>query len=465
MPADESSARAQLSFRFNDFLDFLAAELHLPAEQRASLAQAGASDPYKLCGLMNIPSESLARYFAAFCSFDFLPFVNPESAQLNLLTASFCKSNSVIPVKLDGKLIFAVSNPFRFEIFDVLAQKFQGQPYGFAVADPKTISFLLVDDSTTTLSSLRALRADDSFHGKPADETESPIALIADNILTTAVQHRASDIHVEPKESHVLVRFRIDGDMKEIYGLKTETGTRLLSRLKVFGNLDIAEKRKPQDGMIEAEIAGKKFKLRLATTSTPKGESMIIRLLDQSMEAPQLGSLGLTPNQAQTLTGLARRDRGLILIVGATGSGKTTTIYSLLSQIDCKAKSLITVEDPVEYKIAFANQQQVNEKAGITFESVLKSSMREDPDILYLGEVRDTFSSKAAMDFASTGHLTITTLHTSNATTAIFRLERLGVARGSIADSVVAIVAQRLLKKLCETCLEVSPPTEEEIRC
>jgi general secretion pathway protein E len=250
--------------------------------------------------------------------------------------------------------------------------------------------------------------------------------------------------------------------MRDIYALKGDTGSRIISRLKVFGGLDISERRKPQDGIVEAQIGDQKFKLRLATTSTPKGESMVIRLLDHSVAIPALDKLGFSGRQGDQIRNLASRNRGMILLVGPTGSGKTTSIYSLLSMIDTKSRSLISVEDPIEYRIPFCNQQQVNEKAKVTFESILKSSVRQDPDILFIGEIRDALSAKIAMDFSSTGHLTISSLHTSNATTAIFRLERLEISRSVLSDSVIAIVAQRLLRKLCDFCKEVGPPDEKE---
>jgi type II secretory ATPase GspE/PulE/Tfp pilus assembly ATPase PilB-like protein/ActR/RegA family two-component response regulator len=261
---------------------------------------------------------------------------------------------------------------------------------------------------------------------------------------------------------HTLIRFRIDGDMRDIYSLKNTTGVMLISRLKAIAGLDITERRKPQDGAMEAVISGRTFKLRLATTSTPTGESLIMRLLEPEVKAKELQSLGMTDDQIRTIIDSTNRHQGLLLIVGPTGSGKTTTIYSLLSHIDCRTRSLISVEDPVEYRIPFANQQQVNEKGGVTFDALLKSSVRQDPDILFIGEVRDNYSARVAMDFASTGHLTISTIHTSNATTAIFRLERLGITRGIMADSLLGIVAQRLIKKLCPHCRVVKPISDQE---
>ncbi len=295
------------------------------------------------------------------------------------------------------------------------------------------------------------------------DQVEKyPVMHIANNILYSAVEERASDIHIEPKEENTLVRFRIDGDMRDMFKLKKKTGDMLISRFKAMGGLDIADRRKPQDGGLEAIISERNFKMRLATTSTPDGESLVIRMLEPSVKPAPLTELGMTPEQTGLMKDLASRSQGVVLMVGPTGSGKTTTIYSFLSQIDTKSRSLITVEDPVEYRIPYANQQQVNEKAGVTFEALLKSAVRQDPDIMFLGEIRDPYSAKMALDFASSGHLTISTIHSSNAISAVFRLERLAVGRDTIADAVLAIVAQRLIKKLCPYCKKVIPATAKE---
>jgi type II secretory ATPase GspE/PulE/Tfp pilus assembly ATPase PilB-like protein/CheY-like chemotaxis protein len=278
-----------------------------------------------------------------------------------------------------------------------------------------------------------------------------------------AVTERASDIHVEPKETETIVRLRVDGDMENLWTLQKSTAAKLISRFKAVAGLDITERRKPQDGSVEAVILERTFKLRLATTSTPSGESLTIRILDPNKKPKSLEELGMSQEQVKLMTQFFSRTSGLILLVGPTGCGKTTSVYSLLSQIDCQMRSLTSVEDPVEYRIPFANQQQVNNKAGVTFDVLLKSLVRQDPDILFIGEVRDPYSAKIAMDFASTGHLTLSTLHTSNATTAIFRLERLEISRGIMADSILAIVAQRILKKLCPFCKGIERITAREI--
>ncbi len=436
---------------FGEFQIFLSEKLALTGDKKERLMKGKSKDLFSLCPVLGISSSELAQYFAHFTGWTYCPYISPESLQLGKLPAPFCRKNLMVTLKDgSGREAFAVANPFDGELFDLLRNRFEEKNLNILIVDFKAIEFLLSghdEEKNTALLETPGLSAIE----------------IADNVLFSAVSQRTSDIHIEPKEAHHVVRFRVDGDMKEVYALKKETGIQVISRFKVLAGMDIAERRKPQDGALEMMIQSVTYKLRLATTSTPHGESMIIRLLDPNIKPKALGELGMTEDQVKTLTEFANRDRGFVLVVGPTGSGKTTTIYSLLAQVDCKTRSLCTVEDPVEYRIPFANQQQVNEKAGITFESVLKSTMRQDPDVLFLGEVRDPFSAKASLDFASTGHLTITTLHTSNATTAIFRLERLGATRSVMADTLLGVVAQRLLKKLCDPCKKVAPPTPEEI--
>ncbi len=293
--------------------------------------------------------------------------------------------------------------------------------------------------------------------------SDHPAVQITDTILNTAVFERASDIHIEPKETRAEVRFRIDGDLRHAFTLKHKTAKMVISRLKAQSGMDISEKRKPQDGGFMTTVDNRVFNFRLSTTSTPYGESLVMRLLEPYAAARSLEDLGMSEKQIETMINAAGHPSGMILIVGTTGSGKTTTIYSFLHAVDHKKRSIMSVEDPVEYRIPFVNQQQVNDKGGVTFDALLKASVRQDPDVLFMGEIRDAFSAKMALDFASTGHLTISTLHTSNATTAIFRLQRLGIDRGTMADTVIAVVAQKLLKKLCPHCKQRVPISPAEI--
>jgi len=366
--------------------------------------------------------------------------------------------------------VFVVSNPFDWELLDLLESSFKNQTYHLAITNPDMIASLFADVSLEKkeIPSIKEREEmEESILTGAASVSEleiaeHPIISIANSMLKSAALERASDIHIEPKEKHIVVRFRIDGDLTDMFTIKKKTGVMLISRFKVLANMDISEKRKPQDGALAAIIDNKTYNLRLATTSTVHGESLIVRLLNVYAKSKDLKELGMADEQSNNLIDLSNRPQGLILIVGPTGSGKTTTIYSLLHKIDHKTRSIISIEDPVEYRIPFVNQEQVHEKGGVSFESLLKSVVRQDPDVLFLGEIRDNYSAKTAINFASTGHLSITTLHTSNATTAIFRLERLGIDRGTMANSLLGVVAQRLLKKLCPHCKKIVPISEEE---
>lgn len=388
---------------------------------------------------------------AAAAGLPYIPHINPESIRLGVLPAPFCRSNRVIAIDDEKGPAFVVGDPFNRELFSLLERYAEGAAPRVLVTEPANITMLLKRPDA------------DRFQARlGSDFEEVSVAEIAGHILDSAVFERASDIHIEPKSDATVVRFRIDGDMREIHRLKPQTGLQLITRFKAQGRLDIAERRKPQDGSMELEIDGRAFILRLATTCTPAGESLILRLLEPWARPKPLEELGMTAQQVKHMVDFAHRNHGLVVIAGPTGSGKTTTIYSLLQHIDCKTRSLISVEDPVEYRIPSANQQQVDEKAGLTFESLLRSSLRQDPDILFLGEMRDPFSAKMAIDFSSTGHLTISSVHTTNATTAIFRLERIGVSRGAMADSILGVIAQKLLKRLCPHCKTMGPITDEE---
>ncbi len=461
--------------KFVEFKQVLAREIRL-----ASLGERIRSLPpdqiYSLCSKIGISEKQIASQIADFLRIPYLPQIGWEDVLLGILPAAFCRNYSVVPLKgRRSNLVFALSNPFNWELTEALKKFIRpGRlPLEILVTEQENIEalFQVNGNDYRKPGEEPTFLPDTAGPSHPVspevlnaeeDQENSPIPSLTKMLLEAAVGDGASDIHVEPKERETLVRLRVDGDMNDFWTLEKSVASKLVSRFKALARMDIAEKRKPQDGSVEVVVFERQFKLRLATASTPSGESLTIRILDPDRKPKTLEELGMSLGQVNMMTQLTGRSSGLILVVGPTGSGKTTTIYSLLSHIDCQTRSLISVEDPVEYRIPFAKQQQVNNKAGVTFEVLLKSLVRQDPDILFIGEVRDPYSAKIAMDFASTGHLTLTTLHTSNATTAIFRLERLEVSRGIMADSILAIVAQRILKKLCPACKTIQPITSGE---
>jgi len=458
---------------FIQFKEYLFDKLSLDPEKKYQFSNILPSKIYSISSDIGINNNKMAQYIAEFLKLPYVSHINPEDVKLGVLPTPFCKSNHVVAVNdVSAENAFVLSNPFDWYLLENL-KKFTGLDVTVKpiISGPDNIDMLFKYD--TTKEDKEVSIVEDKKITTPVIETVAkvpeseikkyPIVYITNSIIDKAVNERASDIHIEPKKTNVVVRFRIDGDLGEFFTLKKNTGAKIISRLKVLGGLDIGEKRKPQDGAFAAIIDNRTFNLRVASTSTPNGESVIIRLLEPYAKPKELKELGMTDKQVNTTINMVNRTTGLILIVGTTGSGKSTTIYSLLHKTNLETRSLISVEDPVEYRIHLANQQQVNEKAGVTFEALLKSAVRQDPDILFMGEVRDQYSAKMSMDFASTGHLTITTLHTSNATAAIFRLERLGVERGAMADTILDVVAQRLLKKLCPHCKKIVSISKKEI--
>lgn len=460
---------------FNKFREFLSIKLNLSLEVRNKISNIGVFKLYSMAPELGITTRHLARFIAENTGLPYVPFVNPEDIQLGVLPAPFCKKNFVIPAKdKQDQLAFIVSNPFNLELTDILGKQLPiEQQVKLIITHPDTIDSILKYSPEAPIKKVTFAKGKGETGLMKREEVkklskealeDKPAVYISDNIIFFAISEGASDIHIEPKENDTIVRFRINGDLRNIYSLKKKTGNMIISRFKVLGELDITEKRKPQDGVVDAFIEGKNLRLRLATTVTLYGESLIIRLIETGSSPKSLDKLGMSSNQVKTMMDFANRSDGLVLIVGPIGSGKTTTIYSLLFKIDYQNRSLVSVEDPIEYEIPFANQQQINEKAGVSFETLLKSSVRQDPNILFIGEIRDKQSANIAMDFASTSHLTITSLHTANATTAIFRLERLEISRETVANTVIGIVAQRLLKKLCSHCKHITPISKEEAK-
>jgi type IV pilus assembly protein PilB len=284
-------------------------------------------------------------------------------------------------------------------------------------------------------------------------------------VIFQAAEDGASDIHFEPQEDSLVVRFRIDGVLQEVQRIPKRMMAGVTTRLKVLAKLDIAERRKPQDGRISlnAAAAGRMLDVRVATLPTVEGESIVMRLLDKSKKAPTLAELGLSEEMRTTLAELIRRPTGALLVTGPTGSGKSTTLYASLSEINRPEINIITVEDPVEYRLAGINQVQINTRAGLTFASALRSILRSDPDVVMVGEIRDGETAKMAIEAALTGHFVLSTLHTNDAPGALTRLNEMGVEPFLTGSAVTGVLAQRLARKLCTHCCEMYTPSVEEL--
>jgi general secretion pathway protein E len=292
-------------------------------------------------------------------------------------------------------------------------------------------------------------------------EDDAPIIRLINAILTEAVKTGASDIHIETYERQLVVRFRIDGVLREVVQPKRELAPLLVSRIKVMAKLDIAEKRIPQDGRIALRVAGREVDIRVSTMPSSSGERVVLRLLDKQAGAIRLESLGMAGQDLATLRKLIYRPYGILLVTGPTGSGKSTTLYASLQEINDRSRNILTVEDPIEYNLPGIGQTQVNTKVDMTFARGLRAILRQDPDVVMIGEIRDLETAEIAVQASLTGHLVLSTLHTNTAVGAITRLMDMGIEPFLISSSLVGIVAQRLVRMLCTDCREPYRPTAE----
>ncbi|MCY0964184.1 GspE/PulE family protein [Parathalassolituus penaei] len=295
-----------------------------------------------------------------------------------------------------------------------------------------------------------------------SDSSEAPAVRLLQNLFEDAVQVKASDIHIEPEENLLRIRLRIDGDLQEQIMKERRVASALVSRLKIMSGLDISEKRLPQDGRFNIRVMNRSIDVRLSTMPVQFGESVVMRLLDQSTTRLELDSLGMPEAISRRFTHLIRRPHGLILVTGPTGSGKTTTLYSALNLLNEPGKKIITAEDPIEYRLPRINQVQVNPKVGLEFATVLRAALRQDPDILLVGEMRDQTTAEIGLRAAMTGHLVLSTLHTNDAASSAMRLLDMGVDTYLVASALRGVVAQRLIKRLCPNCQHSHHLLEQE---
>lgn len=296
------------------------------------------------------------------------------------------------------------------------------------------------------------------------DDDEAPIIRLVNSLFSQAVKERSSDIHIEPFETSMMVRFRVDGVLKEIVRPPKRFQATILSRVKIMAGLNIAEKRLPQDGRIRLKIAGKDIDVRVSSVPTTYGERIVMRLLDRSSVLRDLDSIGFSPRNYAVISQLITKSHGIILVTGPTGSGKTSTLYGCLAKINSPDLNILTIEDPVEYQLKGIGQVQVNSKIGLTFAGGLRSFLRQDPDVIMVGEIRDKETAEIAVQASLTGHLVMSTVHTNDAPGAVTRLVDMGVEPFLVASSLIGVLAQRLVRTICPKCPEDYEPTPEELR-
>jgi type IV pilus assembly protein PilB len=293
---------------------------------------------------------------------------------------------------------------------------------------------------------------------------EAPVIQLVNKIITQALRDRASDIHLEPTDGRLRVRYRVDGALREVLSLPATAGPEVVSRIKIMAEMDIVERRRPQDGQLQMTIDGVRVDVRVATAATIWGETAVLRLLDKSRSMKQLSALGMPEVAYEKFLSIVRKPHGMIVCSGPTGSGKTTTLYATLAEISRTELNVMTIEDPVEYVFPVVNQMQINLQADVTFASGLRSILRQDPDVILVGEIRDEETARIAVQSALTGHVVLSSLHAPDASAALYRLIDMGIEPFLVSSSLVGVVGQRLVRKVCPSCITVYEPTVEELK-
>jgi general secretion pathway protein E len=396
---------------------------------------------------------------------------------VNILPINYAKRYQILPIGRDGEtIVLAIADPRTLGAIDDVRLLLR-HPVKVVVAPGATIvdainrAYDLASGSASDLMDNLDEERLDLIAGEleePRDlldaDDEAPIIRLVNSLLFQAVKDRASDIHIEPFERDLAVRFRIDGILYDIISPPKRFQPVISSRVKIMAGLNIAEKRLPQDGRIRIRLAGKDVDIRVSTVPTAFGERVVMRLLDRSGTILNLEELGLLGRKHDVVSNLIKQPHGIMLVTGPTGSGKTTTLYAALSKINTTDKNIITIEDPIEYQLHGVGQIQVNPKIELTFASGLRSILRQDPDVIMVGEIRDVETATIAIQAALTGHLVFSTLHTNDSCGAVTRLLDMGIEPFLVSSSVMAVMAQRLVRRVCSTCRVAYEPNLEEIR-
>jgi type IV pilus assembly protein PilB len=402
---------------------------------------------------LGIPHVSLYRY----------P-IDPKVT--NLISKEFAKRHMVMPLKIEGeRLLVAMADPMDFFVIDDLRLS-TGFQIETAIASKDDIlrtinKYYDIDESVEDF--LQMAPVPETREEERAIEDDSPIVRLVNQILQLAVEQRASDIHIDPQETKVLIRYRIDGILRTDRALPKHMQSMLTARIKILANMDITEHRIPQDGRIKMDIDFHPVDLRVSTLPTVYGEKIVMRVLDLGAALNDIHKLGFNQLNLQRFIELIERPTGIVLITGPTGSGKSSTLYAALNHLNSEEVNIITIEDPVEYQIEGVNQIQVNPNVGLTFAQGLRSILRQDPNIIMVGEIRDRETAEVAIRASLTGHLVLSTLHTNDALSTITRLIDMGIEPFLVATSLAGVVSQRLVRRVCRDCQEEQEPTKREI--
>lgn len=395
----------------------------------------------------------------------------PDPSAVALVPEALARSLQALPIRLVGDSIeVAMVDPLDVSAIDRLHEATGRRvvPVLVMSGDLQRVLNERFDAKSRITSALQELGTDQRSvvealreRGETAAANDAPIVRLVDSIIESAMAARASDIHFEPQERSLRVRFRIDGSMAEHADIpRSQTGA-LVARLKVLCNMDITETRRPQDGRLRFQLHNRDFDIRVSAVPTVFGEKLVLRILDKSSVLVPIRNLGFLPEQQERFERLIRRPHGMVLVVGPTGSGKSTTLYASLNMLNDNTRNIMTLEDPVEYNVAGLNQVQIHARLGLTFAAGLRTFVRQDPDIILVGEIRDNETAEMAVQAALTGHLLLSTLHTNSAVGTIGRLENLGLDRFLIAQALEGAVSQRLVARVCSHCAEAVMPEPE----
>jgi general secretion pathway protein E len=449
-------------------------------EALAAQAEKGGRLGEILVGMKIVSEEDVAKALAAQLDLPYLSRISAESVQpelVKLVPINFAKQARILPLALEGESVaLAVADPLDTTVLDharmLLQRNVSPQiALGSTIVDAiNSVYDRAINEAEQLVGEMEAQDLDTLAHEleEPTDlleaDDEAPIIRLVNSLLFRAAKERASDIHIEPMERELIVRFRVDGVLQEVIKPPKRYQNSIVSRVKVMGQLNIAEKRLPQDGRIRIKLAGRDIDIRLSTIPTSHGERIVMRLLDKTEVLLDLAEIGMSKETLRQVDAIIHRSHGIILVTGPTGSGKTTTLYGALSRINTIDLNILTVEDPVEYQLKGIGQMAINPKIGLTFAAGLRSFLRQDPDVIMVGEIRDRETAEIAIQASLTGHLVFSTVHTNDSAGAITRLVDMGIEPFLVASSLTAILAQRLVRRVCTDCRLPYQPTEEELR-
>ena len=424
-----------------------------------------------LCREHGLQSTVLSRALADQLAIPFIEQISDDDDLQELiaqLPIAYAREHLILPLAVDDhRLKVVLADPFAVEPLNDLTVLF-ALPVQVCVATPEELRRSInvhYEKTAGQGSELQDAGEDGGLANlEPADlidtSDEAPVIRFVNSLLTQAYREKASDIHIEPDERALIIRFRIDGVLHEVLRPPLKSHAAIVSRIKIMSHLDIAEKRLPQDGRLGVRIAGRDVDVRVSVLPTDLGERVVLRLLDRSSDILTLEDLGLADSSLHAVEAMIRKSHGIFLVTGPTGSGKTTSLYAALTRLNDREKNIITVEDPVEYRLPGVGQIQVNPRIDLTFAAGLRSILRQDPDLIMVGEIRDAETAGIAVQSALTGHMVFSTLHTNDAATALTRLVEMGVEPFLAASSIVGILAQRLVRKICPDCRQEYLPDQ-----